>query len=151
MRLWPRACVACKPTPSSYKTCSIRVQRFLRACTMHDTHGKAALSGRLFTGLQIGLDSPQPFSSWSTVRIWHRLRLRQRDGLLMEAGGGWCSILIMFPSLNTAPILATGRLYGLFKFAVAFAQALLLFTVYMWGFVLCFHSHRLPRGCAGLP
>ena len=44
----------------------------------------------------------------------------------MEAGGGWCSTAIMVPSLNKAPILATGRLHGPLKF-VAFAQDLLLF------------------------
>ena len=100
---------------------------------------------RLFTGFQIGLDLPQSFSSWSTVRIWHRLRLRQRDGLLIEAGGGWCSILIMFPSLNKAPILATGRLYGLFKFVVPFAQALLFFTC---GNLCCASTRIACRGAA---
>ena len=46
----------------------------------------------------------------------------------MEAGGGWCSNVITAQSLNTAPILATGRLHGPLKF-VAFAQDLFLLHV----------------------
>ena len=55
----------------------------------------------------------------------------------MEAGGGWCSIAIMVPSLNTAPIVATGSLHGPLKF-VALAQELLCFTC------------ELIRGCVGV-
>ena len=45
----------------------------------------------------------------------------------MEAGGGWCSTVIIVPSLYKSPIRATGRLHGPLKF-VAFAQVLLLFA-----------------------
>ena len=45
----------------------------------------------------------------------------------MEAGGGWCSTVIMVPPLKKATILATGRLHGPLKF-VALAQDLLLFS-----------------------
>ena len=93
---------------------------------MHDTADNAALTGRASLQAQRqGLS--QPSSGWSSVWVWHKLRLRQLDGLLMEAGGGWCSAVIMVPSLNKAPILATGRLHGPLKF-VAFAQELLFVT-----------------------
>ena len=83
----------------------------------------AALTGRASVQAQRkGLSSP------SSVQIWHRLRLRQLDGLFMEAGGGWCSTaIIVAPLLNEAPILATGRWHGPLKL-VAFVQKLLSFT-----------------------
>ena len=44
----------------------------------------------------------------------------------MEAGGGWCSTVIMVPSLKKAPILATGKLHGQMEF-VEFTEDVLLF------------------------
>ena len=41
-----------------------------------------------------------------------------------EAGGVWCSTVVMVPSLQKAPMLATERLHGPLKL-VAFAQVLL--------------------------
>ena len=70
---------------------------------------------------------------------------KQLDGLFLEAGGGWCSTVIMVPSLKKAPILATGRLHGPLEF-VALAQDLLLFTCEL----IRVSVGASPPGCAGL-
>ena len=66
---------------------------------MHDTADTAAVAGRA-SYRERGLEKLQPSSGWSNVRIWRKLPLRELDGLFMEAGGGWCSTVIMVPSMN---------------------------------------------------
>ena len=68
---------------------------------MHATADSAASAGRA-SYAEKGLEKLQLSSGRSSVRIWRKLPLRQLDGLLMEAGRGWCSTVIMVPSLNKA-------------------------------------------------
>ena len=59
---------------------------------------------------------------------------------------GWCSTAIMVPSLNKAPILATGRWPVACLTFVAFAQELLSFTCEL----IRGSVGASPRGCTGL-
>ena len=84
-RSWPHACVACKPTPVHPRY----IRLGFNASCVHDTPHNAALTGRASLQAQKRLEWPQPSSGWSSVQIWHKLRLRELDGLfIMEAAGG---------------------------------------------------------------
>ena len=47
--------------------------------------------------------------------MWQKLRLRQFDGLLMEAAAAWCSTVLMVPLLKENPSPLVNATCGLVK------------------------------------